>query len=398
MSEKALRDILVLDLTNVYAGPSATMMLADMGANVVKIEMPGKGDDTRAFGPFKNGESMYYANVNRNKKGITLNLKTEEGKAIYLEMVKEADVVAESFRPGVMQRLGLSYDVLSKVNDGIIYAALSGFGQTGRYSDRPGYDIIAQAMGGIMSITGWPGSKPTRVGNALGDVLGGLSLTIGILAALHARGLTGRGQMVDVALVDCVVASLETGTQRYFVSGKLPELMGNRYATAAPYDSFAASDGDFVIGCASQKLFKSLCIDALHMPELLEDPRFATNELRTQNHAKLKEIIEAWSKDLTIDQAVETILAAGVPAGQIYDMKRVTEDEHIVQDREMFPTVQHPVIGKMRVNGCQVKLSETPAVIDKPAPALGEHNAEVYGEMLGYDEAKLCELREAGVI
>lgn len=398
MRKRALEDILVLDLTRVYAGPSATMVLADLGAEVIKIEKPDTGDDTRMFGPFKNGESLYYANVNRNKKGITLNLKKPEGKAIFLEMVKKADLVVENYRPGVMDRLGLGYDVLSGINERLIYGAVSGFGHTGPYSERPGYDIIAQAMGGIMSITGWPGNKPTRVGNALGDVLGGLSLTIGILAALHARTMTGKGQFVDIALLDSVISSLETGTQRYFASGELPPLMGNRYATAAPYDSFAAKDGDFVIGCASQKLFEKLCIKAMNMPELLIDERYATNELRTVNHAPLKESIERWSINYTVNEAVEIILGAGVPAGPIFDLKRITEDPHIVEARNMFPVVHHPVIGDMRVNGSPYKLSDTPPEIREPAPALGQHNAEVYGKLLGIGEDKLQQLKENGVI
>lgn len=398
MKKRALEDITILDLTRVYAGPASTMTLADMGANVIKIEIPGKGDDTRMFGPFKNGESMYYANVNRNKKGITLNLKSPKGREIFLDMVKKADIVAENFRPGVMDRLGLGYEELVKVNERIIYGAVSGFGQNGPYRNRPGYDIIAQAMGGIMSITGWPGNKPTRVGNAMGDVLGGLCLTIGLLAALHARTLTGKGQMVDVALVDSVVASLETGTQRYFATQTVPEPMGNRYATAAPYDTFSAKDGDFVIGCASQKLFVDFCNSALHMPELLDDPRFVTNDARTINHAPLKEIIENWCKDMTIDEAVEIVLAAGVPSGQIFDMKRVTEDPHITIARDMFPTVQHPVIGEMRVNGCPVKMSDTPTEVVTPAPALGQHNEEIYGKFCGIDAETLRQLKDEGVI
>ena len=205
MKKGALSNIKVLDLTRVLAGPYCTMMLADFGADVIKIEMPRKGDDTRGFGPFVNGESLYYANINRNKKGITLNLKSEEGKNIFLEMVKHADVVVENYRPGVMEKLGLGYDELAKVNNQIIYGAVSGFGCYGPYSERPGYDIIAQAMGGLMSITGQEGGEPTRVGNAMGDVLGGMNLTIGILTALNARKIIGKGQRVDVSLVDSVV-------------------------------------------------------------------------------------------------------------------------------------------------------------------------------------------------
>ncbi len=394
----ALGDITVLDLTRVLAGPYCTMMLADFGANVIKIEIPGKGDDTRAMGPIKNGASMYYANVNRNKKGVTLNLKAPEGKELFKELVKKADVVVENYRPGVMDKLGLGYDELKKVNPRIIYAAVSGFGCYGPNSQRPGYDIIAQAVGGLMSISGHPGGQPTRVGSAMGDMLGGMNLTIGILMALHARQLTGRGQRVDVALVDSVVASLETGTQRYFASGKLPELMGNRYAAAYPYDSFAATDGSFVIACGNDHLFQLLCEKVIHRPDLLTDPRFDSNLKRCDNHAALKPEIEKWTSLHTIDEAVEAINAAGVPAAPINDMRRVTSDDSIANVREMFVPLHHPVIGDMRVNGNPVKLLDMMPQITRHAPELGQDNEAVYGELLGLDAAALNEYREKHVI
>ena len=396
--KKALEDIVVLDLTRVLAGPYCTMMLADYGARVIKIEIPGKGDDTRAFGPLKNGASMYYANVNRGKKGITLNMKHEKGKDIFKEMVKKADVVVENYRPGVMDKLGLGYDILKEINPRIIYAAVSGFGCYGPNSRRPGYDIIAQATGGLMSITGEPGGHPLRVGNAMGDVLGGMNLTIGILMALHARELTGHGQRVDVSLVDSVVSSLEIGIQRFFASGKQPELMGNRYASAYPYDSFKAKDGLFVIGCGNDKLFTLLCNKVINMPELLIDPRFETNIKRCEHHAELKPIIENWSSQHTIDEAVELILAAGVPAAPINDLPRVTTDSHIAGAREMFVPLHHPIIGDMKVNGNPVKLMETKPDITVPAPELGQDNADIYKEFLNLNENDLKELQENKII
>lgn len=398
MNKGALENIRVLDLTRVLAGPLCTMMLADMGADVIKIEIPVVGDDTRAFGPFINGESLYYANINRNKKGITLNLKDPEGKRLFLEMARQVDVVVENYRPGVMDKLGLGYDELAKVNDQIIYAAVSGFGCYGPYTERPGYDIIAQATGGLMSITGNPGDGPMRVGNAMGDVLGGLSLVIGILAAINGRTVTGRGQRVDVSLVDSVVASLETGIQRYFVTGKLPEKLGNRYAAAYPYDSFIAKDGYFVIGCGNQKLFEKFVNYAIKKPELLTDERFATNDLRCINHAPLKAIIEEWSKDYTIDEAVQMVSDAGVPAAPIFDLKRVTEDEHIAKAREMFVTVNHPVIGEVKLNGCHVKLFDTKPTIRTHAPALGQDNESVYKEMLDLGPEDLKKFKARGII
>lgn len=395
---KALRDIVVLDLTRVLAGPYCTMMLADFGAQVVKIEIPGRGDDTRSFGPFKNGESMYYANINRNKKGITLNLKSEEGKKLFLDMVKKADVVVENYRPGVMDKLGVGYDVLKEVNDQIIYAAVSGFGCYGPNSHLPGYDIIAQSVGGLMSITGEEGGRPLRAGNAMGDVLGGMNLTIGILAALHAREALGKGQRVDVSLVDSVVSSLEIGTQRFFASGEQPALMGNRYASASPYDSFEASDGQFVIGCGNDKLFNLLCTKAIDRPDLLEDERFVTNDKRCINHAPLKVEIEKWTSTHTADDAVRLISEAGVPAARINDLHHVTTDEHIAGAREMFVALPHPVIGDMRVNGNPVKLMDTKADISRPAPSLGQHNDEVYSALLGISADEIESLKENKVI
>lgn len=394
----ALEGIRVLDLTRVYSGPFCTMLLADMGAEVIKIEVPEKGDDTRGYGPYLNGESLYYANVNRNKKGVTLNLKSPEGKELFMKMVKSADMVVENFRPGVTKRLGIDYEALTAVNPRIIVGSISAFGQEGPYASRPGYDIIAQAMGGLMSITGWPGEGPTRAGNAIGDVLGGISLAVGLLAALQARIHTGRGQYVDVALADSIIMSLENATQRYFASGKEPEKMGNRYAAAAPYDSFQAKDGYLVIGCANQKLYELLCDKVLQMPELKTDSRFITMELRLANQRELEKIIQSWVAQHTRDEAVKLILDAGVPAAPIMTISQVTQDEHYTQFRNMFPIVHHPVIGDMRVNGCHIKMSDTMPSVQTSAPALGQHNTEVYGELLGITDKELESLRQRGVI
>lgn len=394
----ALEGIKVLDLSRVYAGPFCTMLLADMGAEVVKIEIPEKGDDTRGYGPYINGESLYYANVNRNKKSITLNLKTAEGKELFMEMVKSADMVVENYRPGVTKRLGVDYETLAQVNPKIIYGSISAFGQQGPYASRPGYDIIAQAMGGLMSITGWPDEGPTRAGNAIGDVLGGISLAVGLLAALQARTHTGKGQHIDVSLTDSIIMSLENATQRYFASGKEPEKLGNRYSTAAPYNSFQAIDGYIVIGCANQKLYELLCENALQMPELINDSRFTTMQLRLAHQDELEQIIQSWVGQYTRDEAVELILAAGVPAAPVMTIGQIAEDEHFNKYRNMFPVVHHPVIGDMRLNGCHIKMSDTMPAVRTCAPALGQHNAEVYGGLLGLTEEKLELLKQKGVI
>ena len=393
----ALSNITILDLTRVLAGPYCTMILADMGANVIKIEIPGKGDDTRQYGPFKNGESMYYANVNRSKKSITLNLKSEEGKKIFLEMVKKADVVVENYRPGVMDKLGVGYDVINSVNDQIVYVAISGFGSYGPYSDRPGYDIIAQAMGGLMAYTGWPETGPTRSGNAMGDVLVGMNGAIGILAALNGRTVTGKGQRVDISLVDGVAAALENGIVRYEATGKVPERTGNRYSTLYPYDSFEAKDGQFVLGCGNQKLWEKFAKVA-GMEELITDERYLDGPKRLERFEELREIINNWSKNYLVEDVVKLILDAGVPAAPIYDMEKLVNDEHIAKVREMFVPLKHPIIGDMHVIGDAVKLMGTKNGVRWPAPSLGQHNNEVYSEFMGFDDDKLEELKENGVI
>ena len=396
----ALSNIRVLDLTRVLAGPFCTMMLADMGAEVIKIEIPGRGDDTRNFGPYKNNSSMYYANVNRNKKGVSLNLKAPEGKAIFIEMAKNADMVVENYRPGVMDKLGLGYDDLKKVNPRIIYGAVSGFGCYGEYHTRPGYDIIAQAMGGLMSITGVRGGAPCRAGSALGDVLGGMNLVIGLLAAVNARNLTGEGQRVDVALADSVFASLETGIQRYLCEHELPERMGNQYAATYPYDSFSAKDKDFIIGCGNEKLFAKLA-ELMDRKDLLEDPRYATLKARVtpESRESLGAIINEWTKNYTADELVEKILAAGIPAAPINDLHDITTDKNFVEDREMLVDLPHPVIGPMQVNGNPVKLLGTPVEIKRHAPVTpGADNEEVYCGIFGFTKEQLADFAAKGVI
>ncbi|WP_298018641.1 CaiB/BaiF CoA-transferase family protein [uncultured Dysosmobacter sp.] len=394
----ALSNIRVLDLTRVMAGPYCTMYLADLGAEVIKIEIPGSGDDTRKFPPFQNGESLYYCNVNRNKKGVTLNLKRPAGKQLFMEMVKQADVVVENYRPGVMDKLGLGYDVLKEINPRIIYGAVSGFGSYGPLHQRPGYDIIAQAMSGLMSLTGECGGGPIRTGSAIGDLVGGLNLTIGILAALNARQLTGKGQRVDISLVDGLVSFLETNTQRYLANGVQPPRMGNRYPSAAPYDSFKAKDGEFVIGCGNDKLFALLCSQVLQRPELSSDPRYDTPSKRLDRQEELKVIIEAWAKDHTIEEAVNLVLEAGVPAAPIYDIAAVMANQHIAEAREMFLNCDHPTAGHLRINGNPVKLMDSMPSLRRPAPSLGQDNEEVYENIFGVSAQQLEELKAEGAI
>ncbi len=388
----AMEGTTVLDLTRVLAGPFCTMMLADMGANVIKIEQAGKGADERQNGPFQNGESAYFMNLNRNKKGITLNLKSIKGKEIFKELVKKADVVVENYRPGTMDKLGLGYDVLKEINPRIVYGAVSGFGQYGRYSQRPGYDIISQAMSGLMSTTGWPGGQPTRSGTAMGDVLGGLSVTIGILAALHNRSQTGLGQMVDVALVDSAVASLEIINMIYFVEGRLPQRIGNRYESVYPYDSFQAKDDLVIIAGGNDKLWGLLC-NIMERPDLIEHPQYKINRDRVKNNAEVKQIVEEWTSTRNVSDIVDQLLTAGIPAAPIYNIEQVANDPHIGGDREMFVPTDHPKAGPITLTGSHIKFSDTKTAIRTPAPALGEHNDAILASMLGLSQEEINTLR-----
>lgn len=392
----ALEGVRVLDLTRVLAGPFATMMLADMGAEVIKIEVPKTGDDSRQFGPFVNGESSYYMNLNRNKKGITLNLKGR-GKELFLEMVKKADIIVENYRPGTMEKLGLGYEELKKINPRIVYGAVSGFGHYGPYKDRAGYDIIGQAMSGLMSTTGWPGGEPTRTGTAMSDILAGLSVAVGILGALRHRDVTGIGQKVDISLVDSTVASMEIINQIYLVEGRLPQRIGNRYESVYPYDSFKANDGSMVIGAANDKLWRTLC-NIMGQPELGLKPEFDTNWKRVQAHAEVKVIVEAWTMTKSVKEIVDALLEAGIPAAPINNIEQVVNDPHIAGAREMFVEVDHPKAGKMKITGSHLKLSDTKPCIKTPSPLLGQHNDEVYKELLGLSTDEIAKMREEGLI
>jgi len=397
MTKGALDGVRVLDLSRVLAAPFTAMMLADMGAEVIKVENPKGGDDSRRYPPFVNGESSYYMNLNRNKKGITLNLKYPEAKEVFRELVKKADIVVENYRPGTMEKLGLGYEELAKVNPGIIYGCISGFGHYGPYSQRAGYDIIGQAMGGLMSTTGWPGGEPTRTGTAMADVLAGLSLVGGLLAALRSRDKTGKGQKVDVALVDSVVASLEIINQIYLVEGRIPERIGNRYESVYPYDSFRTSDGSIVIGGGNDKLWAIIC-EIMGTPQYITDERYDTNFKRIQSHTEVKEIVEAWTMTKTIDEAVDILLEAGVPAAPINTIDRVVKDPHIAGAREMFVEVEHPIAGKMKLTGSHLKFSDTKTSIKNPAPLLGQHNEKIFTELLNLTPEQIKALKEKGAI
>lgn len=395
--EGLLDGIVVLDLGRVLACPYAATMMADMGATVIKIENPKGGDDTRKMGPFVNGNSVYYANFNRGKVGVTLNLKEPEGKEIFKEMVKKADVVLENYRPGTMEKLGLGYDVLKEVNPGIVYGSISGFGHTGPLSKRAGYDIVGQAMGGLMSTTGWPDGPATRTGTPMGDVLGALNMTVGVLAALVNKQRTGKGEKVDVALVDSVAAAMENITMIYQSTGRIPQRIGNRYESTYPYDTFPAKDGDVVIAAGNNKLYAILC-DVMGKPELKTDPRFAEVKDRVANHVAMREIIVPWTKQHTIDEVDKLLNDAGCPACPVNTLDRLVVDSQIAGARGMFSTIDQPGIGELQITAIPAHTTRTSTAPRKAAPLLGEDNADVYGKLLGLDEAKLADLKAKGVI
>ncbi|MDQ0175311.1 CaiB/BaiF CoA transferase family protein [Bacillus chungangensis] len=373
--KQPLANVKVLDFTRVLAGPYCTMLLGDMGAEVIKIEKPGIGDDTRSFGPFKNNESGYFMFLNRGKKSIALDLKQPESIGMIKELVKEADVIVENFRPGVMDKLGLDYDSLQTVNPRIIYTSISGFGQYGPYSQRPAYDLVAQAMGGLASITGHPDQQPTRAGASLGDMSAALYAAFGIMVALFHREQTGEGQYIDIAMVDSIFSMLESNVMRYTAEGMIPERIGSRHPISSPFDIYEAQDGYIVIAVANDSLFKRLCA-VMKRPELEEDERFHTDAQRTHNEAALKVIIEEWLQGHTVKEAVELINNGGVPSSPILNIDEICENKH-TKVREMLVEMDHPIAGKVRIPGNPVKLSKTPPVIDRPSPGLGEHTDEI---------------------
>lgn len=398
MSKGALESVVVLDLSRVLAGPYCTMILADLGAKVIKVERPDTGDDSRAFPPIVNGESVYYQNMNRNKNGITLNLKTDEGKAILLELAKKADILIENYRPGTMEKLGLGWEVLHEANPRLIYGCVSGFGHTGPYKYRAGYDIVGQAMSGLMSVTGFPDREPIRAGGPMSDTTAGLSLAIGVLAALHYRDQTGIGQKVDIALVDSLVANMQIINQIYLATGRIPERTGNRYESSYPYDAFPVKGGkSIVIGCANDKFFKLLC-QLMEREDLITDERTCTNPRRVANHALLKPIVSEWTSKYESQELVDLLLSKGIPAAPIMDISEVSTDPHIAGAREMFKEVELPNIGRVKITNSHIKMSETKAEFRAPAPELGQDNQEVYGSLLHLNNEKLSMLKENGVI
>jgi crotonobetainyl-CoA:carnitine CoA-transferase CaiB-like acyl-CoA transferase len=393
----ALHGIRVLDLTRVLAGPFCTMLLGDMGAEIIKIEVPGQGDDSRRYPPFIGEESAYFMNLNRNKKSIVLNLKHPKAKAIFMDLVERSDVVFENFRPGTMEKLGLGYETLKARNPRIVYSCISGFGHTGPYKDLPGYDIVGQAMGGIMSITGWPESPPTRTGTAIADILAGLSACIGILTSLLAVREGRAGQKVDIALVDSVVSAMETIIQIYLVENRIPQRTGNRYEFIYPYDTFKADDGWVIIAVGNNKLWQEFC-RAINRLDLVDHEAYKDNYDRVKAHAEVKRIVEGWTGKKSVKEIVDFFLSKQIPCAPLYTVKDVVEDQHIAVARRMIREIEHPVAGKMKVIGSPVNLSETPAEVNSAAPLLGEHTELILKDILNLSETQIAALKKESAI
>jgi CoA:oxalate CoA-transferase len=380
-----LEGIRVLDLTWVLSGPFCTATLADLGADVIKLERPPYGDVSRTTGPIVDGESGYFFSVNRGKRSVALDLSSEEGRAIFLDLVRQVDVVVENFTAGTMDRLGLGYDVLSEVNPRVIYAAISGFGQTGPMRSKPALDVIVQGAGGIMSVTGEPGGPPVRPGMSLGDVAAGLYCTIGVLAALQERERSGQGQMLDISMLDCQVAIQENAFMRYHITGDLPQPLGTRHPTAVPFQAFPTSDGWMVIALAwgVPNQWALMCAE-LGLPELIDDPRFHSAAARSRNHGELEPILNEAFQARTTQEWIDVLETFDVPCGPLNNIKQVTEMEQ-VQQRDMFVPVEHHTFGQVPLTNTPVKLSRTPAGIRGTSPDMGQHSREVLAELLGID-------------
>ena len=379
-----LRGVTVVDLTQFLSGPLATMIMADLGADVIKVERP---DRPKASGPFLNGERVYDLSVQRSKKSITLNLKAEQDKKVLLELVKKADVLVENFKPGTMERMGLGYDVISQVNPGIIYMAVSGFGYTGPYREQGALDMIIQGMSGLMSLTGDPDGPAMRCGTSASDVFTGLYTFGAVSAALYDRAQTGKGQFVDVAMLDSTFSCLENAVINTCVFGKNPQRVGNSHPTSVPFGTFPTSDGEIIITCSRDPAFYSLC-RALGREDMIDDPRYSKAEARRQHKAELTEEISRFTRAHTFDQCAEILTSFGVPNGRINTMTLICADPQIAA-RNMIVEVEHPVAGKYKMAGSPLKFSNYPDTTYEPAPMLGQHTREVLKDYLGMPEEEI---------
>jgi crotonobetainyl-CoA:carnitine CoA-transferase CaiB-like acyl-CoA transferase len=392
MSEGALAGLRVLELTQVMAGPFCGQVLADMGADVVKVEPPEGGDQSRrSLGFTMSGDdTAAFMAVNRNKRSVALDLKDDDQRDVFLRLVRTADVLIENYRPGVADRLGVGYEALAEINARLVYASISGFGQTGPYAMRPGFDLIAQGLAGVMSVTGEPGGEPVKCGIPISDLSAGLFCAVGILSALAARERTGRGQRIDTSLFEGALALSIWESAELWATGRTPEALGSAHRLTAPYQALRTRDGHITVGANNQRLWERLCA-AVGREDLVADPRFETNAGRMEHRAPLENELEEALAARSTDEWVQVLLEAGVPAGPIHDYRQVFVDPHTLA-REMMVEVEHPVEGTVRALGIPVKLSDTPGSVRRAAPLLGEHTEEVLREA-GVDDAALRALR-----
>jgi crotonobetainyl-CoA:carnitine CoA-transferase CaiB-like acyl-CoA transferase len=398
MNQKtSLKGLRVIDFTRVVAGPYSTSILGDLGADVIKIERPGTGDDSRGWGPPFVGEvSSYFLGLNRNRRSVAIDLQTEEGVEIARRLIVDADVVVESFRPGVMDRLGLGYEELKKTNPGLIYCAISAFGQSGPYKERPGYDLMISALGGLMGVTGNADGEPVKTGVALIDVSTGLHAAIGVLAALHHRTVTGEGQRVDASLLSTELSILINVASEYLIGGSIAKPQGSGHANVAPYQAFPTEDGWVLMGSPNDKLFRKMC-DALGKPEWKDDPRFLTNGDRVVHKPELVGMISSITRTRKTGHWVDVLSATGAPVAPINKMDAVFEDPQ-VKHLDQVAYVEHPLYGRYPVVTSGLRFSETPPVVGQAAPRLGEHTYDILQHELGMSEEEVLRLIERGVL
>ena len=391
-----LKGVRVLDMTWALAGPYCTMVLCDLGAEVIKVESPDGGDPSRKSLPFIEGVSSYFLSVNRGKKSVAVNLRHPQGKEIVLALANQSDVLVENFRPGVMDRLGLGYGALRETNPRIIYAACSGFGQKGPYAHRPAYDVVVQGMGGTLSITGEAGGPPVRVGFSIGDIGGGIFTALGVLAALHERESSGQGQMVDISMLDGQIALLENAFARFFATGEVPQRIGTRHPLRTPFQAFPTQDGHIVLAAGEERFWQRLC-QVINRPDLLRDERFKDNPSRTRNHDQLEPILKEITQSKKTAEWVALMDKNDIPCGPVNSIDQVVDDPHTAA-REMITEVEHSKAGRLKVVNSPLKLSRTPVKIERACPELGEHTEEVLQNLLGFSQEKITELRSLQAI
>lgn len=391
-----LAGLRVLDLSRVLAGPFCTQLLGDMGAEIIKVERPGSGDDTRQWGPpWFHGESAYFLSCNRNKKSLTLNLKSAQGRELIKKLAAQSDILVENFKTGEMAKLGLDYTSLQPLNPGLIYCAITGYGQNGPYAERPGYDFIIQAQGGVMSITGEAEGEPRKVGVAIADVMAGMYAANAILGALAHRHKTGAGQFIDIALLDSQVSWLINVAMNYLVSGQAPRRYGNAHPNLAPYQAFATADSQIAIGVGNDEQFRRLCLH-LDLAEMAQDPKFANNAQRLQHRDAMTSRLQNRLREKSTEEWLAILLAAQIPVSAINSIPQILQDPQVLA-RDMVRTVQHPA-GDLRVLGPVAKFSETPSNVYAPPPLLGQHTEEILKNLLGLAAEEILALRESGAI